>query len=188
MLKVSSLFLVVVFSLVLIGAGCSKEKSNDVPLDAPLPTVDSLIGGDDSSVNDGSTSLETPAPGAFENGTDPVEEMVVEPTTKGGQDLEDGEEESPATQVRRFDMTAKQWEFEPSTITVNEGDTVRLNITSIDVAHGFGLNVFGVNERLEPGQTTNIEFIADKKGTFTFTCNVFCGSGHGGMKGSLIVK
>lgn len=186
--KISSLFLVVLISLVLIGAGCSKEKSNDVPSEATQPMVDSVTESDDSSVVDGSTTLKTPAPGVFESGEEPVEEMVVVPVTKGGQDVEDNEEESPAPEVRRFDMTVKQWEYEPSTIVVNEGDTVQLNITSLDVAHGFSLGVFGVNERIEPGSTVNIQFVADKKGTFTFSCNVFCGSGHGRLKGSLIVK
>ena len=75
-----------------------------------------------------------------------------------------------------------------SEIKVNEGDTVKLTITSIDVAHGFAITAFGVNSRLNPGQTTTVEFVADKKGTFTFFCSVKCGTGHPGMKGTLIVE
>lgn len=90
--------------------------------------------------------------------------------------------------VKEFDMTAKQWEFSPSTITVNQGDTVKLTIESIDVAHGFALPTFGVNEELVPGETVNIEFVADKKGTYTFFCSVQCGAGHSDMKGTLIVQ
>jgi len=91
-------------------------------------------------------------------------------------------------QVKEFTMVAKRWDFEPSTITVNEGDTVRLIINSIDVAHGFAISTFGVNERLNAGETVTVEFVADRKGTFSFFCSVFCGSGHGGMRGSLIVE
>ena len=47
---------------------------------------------------------------------------------------------------------------------------------------------FNVSEMLEPGKTVSVEFVADKQGTFSFFCNVFCGSGHGNMKGTLIVK
>jgi len=97
-------------------------------------------------------------------------------------------EKDQEQEVKTFNMTARQWEFEPETITVNEGDTVVLNITSEDVAHGFAISQFGVNERLEPGQTTTVEFTADKAGTYTFFCSVFCGSGHSGMKGTLVVK
>lgn len=90
--------------------------------------------------------------------------------------------------VREFTMTARQWEFEPSTITVNKGDKVKLFIRSVDVTHGFGLPAFGIDERLEAGETTNVEFTADKSGTFRFSCTVFCGSGHSAMNGMLIVN
>ncbi len=92
------------------------------------------------------------------------------------------------TAVKEFDITAKKWEFSPSTITVDEGDTVVLHITSMDVKHGFSLSAFNVNENLEPGTTTDVRFVADQKGTFSFVCSVFCGSGHSDMKGTLIVR
>jgi cytochrome c oxidase subunit 2 len=90
--------------------------------------------------------------------------------------------------VKEFDITAKNWNFMPGTLTVNKGDTVKLNITSIDVEHGFMLLAFGVSEGLRPGETTEIEFVADKVGTFSFYCSVFCGSGHRDMTGELIVQ
>ena len=91
--------------------------------------------------------------------------------------------------VKEFTMTAKQWEFVPDTITVNKGDTVKLNIESVDVAHGIAIPEFGVsNKDLVPGKTVNVEFVADKTGTFNFFCNVQCGSGHGGMRGTLLVE
>lgn len=95
---------------------------------------------------------------------------------------------APTGEVKEFTMTAKKWDFSPSTITVNKGDTVKLYIKSIDVTHGFGLPDFGVNENLPPGERVNVEFVADKTGTFTFECTVYCGSGHSGMKGQLIVQ
>lgn len=101
---------------------------------------------------------------------------------------------SPATsvqstgEVKEFTITAKRWSFSPSTITVNQGDTVKLKITSIDVTHGFSLPTFGVNANLNPGQETVVEFTADKKGTFGFRCFVVCGSGHGGMSGRIVVR
>ena len=90
--------------------------------------------------------------------------------------------------VVEIDMTARQWDFSPATITVNEGDKVKLNIKSVDVTHGFSLSEFGVSERLTPGKTTTVEFTADKKGEYTFFCSVPCGRGHGGMRGNLVVE
>lgn len=94
----------------------------------------------------------------------------------------------PTGEIKVFEMTAKQWEFEPSTITVNRGDTVELHIESLDVTHGFSLPDFGINEVLEPGKDVHVEFVADKTGTFTFACSVPCGSGHGRMSGQLVVQ
>ena len=90
--------------------------------------------------------------------------------------------------VKEFTMTAKNWEFEPSTITVNKGDRVKLHITSADVEHGFRLAAFNINKTLPPGQTVDVEFVADKAGSFPFFCNVFCGDGHSTMNGTLVVN
>lgn len=87
-----------------------------------------------------------------------------------------------------INMKAKKWEFDPNIIKAKKGDKVKLVITSEDVKHGFSLSAFNINEDLEPGKTTTIEFTADKTGTYTFVCSVFCGSGHSDMKGELIVE
>ncbi len=90
--------------------------------------------------------------------------------------------------VKEFTMVAKQWAFEPDTITVKKGDHVKLTISDIDVAHGFGLPDFNVDVFLTPGTKTIVEFDADKVGTFTFFCSVRCGRGHRDMKGQLIIS
>jgi len=96
--------------------------------------------------------------------------------------------EAPTSDVVEIDIIARQWDFNPATITVNEGDEVKLNIKSVDVTHGFSLFEFGVNERLTPGKTTIVEFTADKKGEYIFFCSVPCGKGHTGMRGKLVVE
>lgn len=85
-------------------------------------------------------------------------------------------------------MTAKSWEFVPATLTVKQGEKMRLKIKSFDVDHGFAIPDFKVNETLSPGKETVIEFVADKKGEYTFFCSVVCGQGHKDMKGKLIVE
>ena len=95
---------------------------------------------------------------------------------------------SKAGEVKEFKMTAKQFQFEPSVIEVNKGDKVRLIVTSTDVPHGISIPEYGINKRLDPGKPVTIEFTADKEGTFTAFCSVFCGSGHSGMKGKIVVK
>ncbi|GEM_PF-893041 len=90
--------------------------------------------------------------------------------------------------IKTFDLIATQFEFSPNSLVVNEGDTVIVKMTSVDVAHGFGLADFGVNITVPAGETKTAQFVATKKGTFTFFCSVFCGVGHGGMTGKLIVQ
>ena len=92
------------------------------------------------------------------------------------------------TGMKEFTITAKQFEFSPSTITVNKGDKVRLKITSQDTTHGFALPDFGVEQTLDAGKEVMVEFTADKAGTFEFRCFNYCGSGHGGMSGKLVVN
>ena len=94
----------------------------------------------------------------------------------------------PTGEVKVFDMVAKQWEFSPNKIEVNEGDTVILNVKSIDVDHGLAIPALGINKFLSPGNTVKIEFVAHQKGTFVFACSVSCGVGHTGMSGKIIVN
>lgn len=97
-------------------------------------------------------------------------------------------EQAQQSEFKEFRLTAKQFQFEPAAIEVSKGDKVRLIVTSIDVPHGFSIPEYGINERLEPGKPVTIEFTADKQGSFTAFCSVFCGSGHSTMKGKIVVK
>lgn len=144
---------------------------------AQQPTDQDSVVGQGTPVGGSDSSMAVPAP---ENGD--VEEMVV------NEDEAADEDAMAVSDVFEIDMTAKQWEFDPGTITVKEGQKVKLNIKSIDVTHGFALPDFGVSQRLEPGKTEIVEFTADKKGTYTFFCSVVCGSGHRSMKGILVVE
>ena len=85
-------------------------------------------------------------------------------------------------------VTAKKYEFNPSVITVKQGQHVKLVITATDRDHGFKLAAYNIEERLKKGVATPIEFTADKAGTFPFECSVVCGLGHGHMKGKLVVE
>jgi cytochrome c oxidase subunit 2 len=87
-----------------------------------------------------------------------------------------------------FTMTAKKYEFDPSLITVKKGEKVRLIITATDRDHGFKLDAFEINQVLKRGDTEIIEFTANKVGSFEFKCSVYCGKGHHGMKGKLVVE
>ncbi|MEK6938956.1 MAG: cupredoxin domain-containing protein [Nanoarchaeota archaeon] len=99
-----------------------------------------------------------------------------------------GQAVSQIETIKTFEITAKSFSFEPDTITVNKGDKVKLIVTSIDIDHGVGIKEYNLRQYVAAGKTETIEFIADKQGTFNFYCSVYCGEGHGTMKGQLIVK
>lgn len=75
-------------------------------------------------------------------------------------------------------------------ITVSKGDLVVFRLRSSDVIHGFSLKDFGVfiTDGIQPGKSTLVSFVADKAGTFTFSCNAICGDKHEKMQGTLVVK
>ncbi|HEV2489300.1 MAG TPA: cupredoxin domain-containing protein [Candidatus Acidoferrales bacterium] len=106
--------------------------------------------------------------------------------------------------IQVVEMTAKKYKFSPSPVHVKRGMKVQLKITALDHVHGFKINIYpdGADAkgtpglafaapkdcwRLEKGQVTTIEFVAQTAGSYPFKCCVFCGFGHMGMKGELIV-
>lgn len=101
--------------------------------------------------------------------------------------------ESPApagqeTPVKTFEVVAKRFSFEPSTIEVQQGERVRLVVTSADGVHGVGIRKFKVNQLVPRGGTpVTIEFTATEAGTFPIVCSEACGDGHAQMRGSLVV-
>lgn len=94
---------------------------------------------------------------------------------------------SDAPPVVEIKVTARQYEFEPKTITVQQGQRVKLIVTSVDVDHGFAIRELGIDEKIKANQTKAIEFTASKAGRFRFYCSIYCGEGHTEMVGNLIV-
>ncbi len=89
---------------------------------------------------------------------------------------------------RAIVITAKRFEFVPSTITLKKGETVKLFVTSEDVTHGFFLRPLKIDTDLIPGETQQITVTPQSAGTFTAICHHFCGSGHGNMKLTVVVE
>ena len=88
---------------------------------------------------------------------------------------------------RVIKMVAKKFEFVPGEIRMKRGETVTLHLTAPEVPMGFNLADFNLRTDVVPGKTASLDITADKTGTFTFLCDVFCGSGHEDMSGTLIV-
>lgn len=95
---------------------------------------------------------------------------------------------SSSSDVVDVNIKAFRFGFEPKTITVKQGQTVRLTAESIDIPHGLAISEYGVNMYLDGLRSKTVEFVADKVGEFPMYCSVPCGSGHSTMQGILIVE
>ena len=89
-------------------------------------------------------------------------------------------------------MTAIRSHFTPDIIRVKEGDTVKLHIDNVeqayDATHGFAINSYNINLSIEPGEHSDVTFVADKAGVFPMYCTEFCSALHLEMAGYLLVE
>jgi len=69
----------------------------------------------------------------------------------------------------------------PPTLVLPLGERVKFKITSTDVVHGFWIPAFMIQIQNLPGVSNNIEFSANKLGTYPGRCNILCGRAHSQM-------
>ena len=85
-------------------------------------------------------------------------------------------------------MTARKYAFEPELVRVPRGTLVTLVLTTLDTTHGFALDAYGIDDTVEPGRETVVTFYAAEAGELGFRCSHFCGLGHLGMNGRLVIE
>jgi len=88
---------------------------------------------------------------------------------------------------RVIKIVAKRFQYTPGKIRLKKGQPVVFVLTTEDVAMGFNLPDFNVRGDILPGKVTRVRFVPDKTGTFTFLCDIFCGTGHEEMHGEITV-
>jgi heme/copper-type cytochrome/quinol oxidase subunit 2 len=90
---------------------------------------------------------------------------------------------------RKITVTAKKYEFNPSRIELKVGEPVEITFESEDTTHGFALKELGIEKvTFKKGEPATVKLTAEKAGTYPFKCAKFCGMGHGGMKGEIVVS
>jgi cytochrome c oxidase subunit 2 len=85
-------------------------------------------------------------------------------------------------------ITAKKFEYSPSSIKIKKGIPVIFELTSLDTRHGFNCPKLGVRKDIEPGRVSRVRILAQKAGVYGFHCDIFCGDGHEDMYGKIIVE
>lgn len=84
-------------------------------------------------------------------------------------------------------IVARRFTYTPDRITLKKDVPVVLELTTADVLMGFNVPDFGARADIVPGKVAKLRLVPDKTGTFTFLCDIFCGSGHETMSGTLTV-
>lgn len=94
-----------------------------------------------------------------------------------------------ATQPREqvIKILARRFTYSPNQITLKQGVPVVIELRSADVLMGFSVPDFNVRTDVVPGKVARVRLTPDKAGTFTFLCDIFCGSGHETMSGTMVV-
>src|SRR2546430_12495554 len=88
---------------------------------------------------------------------------------------------------RVIKIVARRFTYTPDKLSLKKGVPVILELTTADVLMGFSAPDFDVRADIVPGQVARVRLVPDKVGTFTFLCDVFCGSGHETMNGTITV-
>lgn len=112
-----------------------------------------------------------------------VTETVVEPTL-----LPAEEATMEAGAAREFTVEGSPFRFVPNEIRVKKGETVRVTFRNMKGTHDFVIDEFGVRtNQIGEGEEEEVEFVADKVGTFEYYCSVENHRAQG-MVGKLIVE
>lgn len=84
-------------------------------------------------------------------------------------------------------MIAQMWVYQPSEVRVPTGAEVTFYITSKDISHGIIIEQHDVNLMLLPGQIAQATTTFRRPGTYRMICHEYCGTGHQGMIGKIVV-
>lgn len=150
--------------VVVLGIGAWALVAN-----SPMPQADNS--------GTGNNTVSAPPAAPSQNNNPSPERVTATPSPQVNQ---------PANQ-KEFTVTGQNFSFTPSTLAVKKGDTVKITFKNVDGFHDFKIDEFAVaTQRIGTGQEENVEFVADKTGTFEYYCSV---ANHRamGMKGTLTV-
>ena len=97
---------------------------------------------------------------------------------------------SAEASVKTFEIDGSNFKFEPSTVSVKQGDKIKVVFKSTAGFHDFnieGLVPAVATKQIGAGESETVEFTASKKGTFKYYCSVGKHRAQG-MEGTLTVN
>jgi cytochrome c oxidase subunit 2 len=85
-------------------------------------------------------------------------------------------------------VVARKFVFLPNEIALRHGEPVVLEFSAVEVVMGFFAPDLNLRAVIVPGQVARVRFVPDRVGRFDFLCDIFCGEGHEGMSGKIVVS
>jgi len=85
-------------------------------------------------------------------------------------------------------IVMKKYSIEPNPIRLKQGQPATLEVSTVDVQHGFSVQAFNIDEPIQPGKPATIKVTPREKGQFNVECDIVCGPGHDNMQGTIIVE
>jgi len=167
-MNTKTLIIGLVAIIIIIGGVYIVGKSSNLQSSGTSNTM--VIPSIDSQVSDGSNPNQVRAVDQINTGT-------PETSTSGNAD-----------NLKLFKITAQNFSFDPKEIRVKKGDTVKITLNNVGGVHDWVIDEFNAKTpKIKDGETADIQFVADKSGTFEYYCSVGTHR-QMGMVGKLIVE
>ena len=161
---------VVIIVLAMVAYTLTQKGKNQQDTEGTETIQDESIQSDDST-DVGSNNDEEAMGG---NATSQPETVVTDPSAQG--------------EVKVFIVEAGPFYFTPAEIKVKKGDKVKIILNNVKGFHDWVIDEFNARTaQINGPATAEVEFVADKVGTFDYYCSV--GNHRAmGMVGKLIVE
>src|ERR1044071_2401707 len=84
-------------------------------------------------------------------------------------------------------VAVRKFSFTPNDIRLKKGVPVVLEFENDGVLMGFSAPDLNARTDIPVGKVTRLRIVPSKAGSFPFFCDIFCGSGHEDMSGTIVV-
>ena len=111
------------------------------------------------------------------------------PSVQNAQNSTPATSSSTASPVKEINISAKEFAYTPSSVSVNVGETVKINLTNDGTTtHNLTIAELGVKTKdVNPGESDSVTFTPKTTGAYTFFCSI---DSHKdlGLQGTLEVR
>jgi plastocyanin len=175
-----------VFMLLALSA-CKQTPAPSQNKNANIPAPVNMVANDNSTVDEGAGSNQNANVNTNLNSNTNTNVNANVPDSDDDDDRVN-ENTNTASKVKVFNLSGINFKFSQEEIKVKKGDTVKIVLNVTEGFHDWVVDEFNAaTQQVAAGATTEVQFVANKSGTFEYYCSV--GKHRAmGMIGKLIVE